>query len=263
MELTIEVASDFLFVGSGNYDLRDMDKLVYYSFFRTNQNITIPGTSIKGAVRSVAEAISNSCVIVKGNQEKLGINPCKFDLEKGKIQLCPACRIFGITDYSGRVCISDAVPLKIETEIIKIGELWGPRINRKKRKFYQNKLFNPVGNLRPEKNHRFVEAVRKGSRFSTSLRYQNLTEGELSLILYAMGVNQDYMIKIGGAKPRCLGTVRFIAGKLLVLSEDLLSFTEKSIAEIIRNSELIEPELLTQFKNEISKEKEYCPKGMY
>lgn len=261
LELSFEVISDFLFVGSGNYDFREKDKLVYYSFFRTNQNITIPGTSIKGAVRSVAEAISNSCVILKGSKENLAFNPCKFELENSK--LCPACNLFGITGYGGRVCFLDANPLKIETDVVKIGELWGPRINKRKRKFYQNKKFNPVGNLKPEKNYRFVEAAKKGSKFNTTLRFQNVTEGELSLILYAMGINQDYMIKLGGAKPRCFGTVRFTSSKFQVLGDDLVSFDEKSITEIMKKDDLIEKDLLNQFKKEISKENELCPKGMY
>ncbi|VVB88738.1 RAMP superfamily protein [uncultured archaeon] len=263
LELTIEVISEFLFVGSGNYHFREKDKLVYYSFFKTNQNITIPGTSIKGAVRGVAEAISNSCVILKGNTEKLVLNQCKFELEKDYFQLCPVCNLFGITGYGGRVCFLDANPLKIETDIVKISELWGPRVNKSKRKFYQNKKFNPVGNLKPEKNYRFVEAVKKGSKFNTTLRFENVTEGELSLILYAMGVNQDYMIKIGGAKPRCFGTVRFISGKFQVLSDDLVSFDEKPITEIMKKDELIEKDLLSLFKKEISKQDELCPKGMY
>lgn len=261
LELTIEVISDFLFIGSGSYDFREKDKLVYYSFFKTNQNITIPGTSIKGAVRSVAEAISNSCVKIKGKSEKLALTSCELEPENGK--LCPACNLFGTTGYGGRVCFLDANLLKIETEIVKIGELWGPRVNKSKRKFYQNKKFNPVGNLKPEKNYRFVEAVKKASKFNTTLRFQNVTEGELSLILYAMGINQDYMIKIGGAKPRCFGTVKFTSGKFQVLSDDLISLDEKSIAEIMKKDDLIKKDLFNQLKKEISKQNELCPKGMY
>jgi len=269
LELTIEVISDYLFVGSGNYDFRERDKLVYYSFFRTNGNITIPGTSIKGAVRSVAEAISNSCVSQrkKGRGEEKCASShfeCEFKPEKEKKELCPACSLFGTTGYGGRVSFSDASTFsKIEPEVVKISELWGPRINKGRRKFYQNKRFNPVGNLKPERNYRLVEAIKKASKFCTTLGFQNVSEAELSLLLHAMGIEQQYRIKIGGAKPRCFGTVRFTAGEFKVLSVDLLSFEKKPISEVMMNNDLIETEHLEQFKKEISKEEELCPKEMY
>lgn len=281
LELTIEVISDYLFVGSGNYDFRERDKLVYYSFFRTNGGIAIPGTSIKGAVRSVAEAISNSCVSQLAGRKRTGKNRYKQDerlppyIDKKHSHkpcddinnLCPVCRLFGTTGYGGRVSFLDAsLAAKPDIEIIKIGELFGPtnvtpeRNAPPKRKFYQNKKFNPV---KPESNYRFVEAVRKGSKFLTTVGFQNVTEAELSLLLHAMGIGQAYRIKIGGAKPRCFGTVSFIAGNFKGLSADLLSFEEKSVSEVMMNEDLIKTELLEQFIKEISKEEEFCPKEMY
>jgi len=270
LELELEVISDYLFVGSGNYDLREKDKLVYYSFFRTNGDIVIPGTSIKGAVRSVLEAISNSCVSQtrRGEGHFVTHKRCEFGLEK--TNLCPACKLFGTTGYAGRASFFDAHPEKSDIEIVKIHELFPPRINEGKRKFYQNKKFNPVRNKRQEKNYRFVEAVKKGSKFKSALSFQNIEKRELALLLYAMGIGQDYMIKIGGAKPRCFGTVRFIPTAIKLWADPLARVEEKSdrelgdfISDVLGHRDLIIDDLLRQFREGISKPSETCPMGVY
>ena len=271
LQFELEVTSDYLYVGSGNYDLGERD-IAYHSFFRTNGEIAIPGTSIKGGVRSAAEALSNSCV----SQGKERIHPefrgkCSFNLEKKKIDLCPSCKLFGTTGYAGRINFSDAMPEKCDVEIVKIHELFSPRNSKSGyRKFYQNKRHNPIGNLRPEKNYRFVEAVKKGSIFKISLSFHNLLKKEFALLFYAMGVGQDYMIKIGGAKPRCFGTVQFSPSNLKLWKDPLDKAEEKIAAElkdfvrdVLTSNELIIPDLLNQFRNEISKQTERCPKGMY
>ena len=274
LELVFEVVSDYLFVGSGGYDYSDEKKLVYYTFFRSKNEIIVPGSSLKGAVRSVAEAISNSCLRVISKKEQI-YRPnthmvCKFKVGKDEI-LCPCCGLFGTTGYSGRVNFSDASPIEHELEIVKIFELFSPRIIKRKRKFYENKQFNPIGNLTPEKNHRFVEAAKKGSRFRTRLRFLNITGDEFSLLLHAMGVNQDYQIKLGGAKPRCFGTVSFTPTRLLILDgEHPLEHREKEgkelnsfISEILKNRGLIFRNLLEQFRRGVTWLREPCPKGVY
>lgn len=275
MELKFEVVSDFFFVGSGGYDYSKAKNLVYYTFFKSGDKVAIPGSSLKGAIRSVAEAISNSCVSVvaskKGEKPPRSHERCKFELEKGIETLCPSCNLFGTTGYCGRVSFSDASPTKYEVEIVKIYDLFKPNNVWPKRKFYQNKQFNPIGNLKPEKNYRFIEAIKKGSAFNTEMTFFNVKKEELSLLLYAMGIKQDYKIKIGGAKPRCLGTVKFTPTRLFKLKENNpLDYEEKTqqelesfISEILKKDTLIEKSLLEQFKNEMSERSELCPKEVY
>lgn len=283
IKLEIQVISDYLFSGSGNYDFRKNDKLVYYTFFRTNNKLAIPGTSIKGSVRSVAEAISNSCVSQMAGRKKVGRNKYKDDEKKyfsrndsrlacnNYIKLCPTCSIFGTTDYSGKISFLDASPLKnVKTEIVKIGELFSPKIVKKQRKFYQNKRFNPIGNLIPEKQHRFVEAVKKNNKFVTLMKFQNLSEKELSLILYSMGIKQDYNIKIGGAKPRCFGIVKIQPLEIELLDTKALFsnniFIKKDldfIDEILENTDLLNKETFESFKKSMKFINDQCPKGNY
>lgn len=268
LDLQIQVVSDYLFVGSGGYDFRESDKLVYYTFFKCDNKIVIPGTSIKGAVRSVAEGISNSCLSQwkKGERFSRSHEKCKLNTN-----LCPSCKIFGTTGYSGRVSFSDTQSLKTDFEIVKIGELFPPVVYQQKRKYYQNKKFNPIGDLKPEKNYRFVEAIKKDSIFATTLNFQNLSEAELSLVLHSMGINQDFMIKIGGAKPRCFGTVKFQPKEIKLINRDLVLTPEKMfeskdvtwVREIMKNQSLINIPLFNKFKEEMKTKPEKCPRMSY
>jgi hypothetical protein len=85
-----------------------------------------------------------------------------------------------------------------------------------------------------------------------------------------MGVGQDYMIKVGGAKPRCFGTVRFIPINLKLWTDPLEKAEEQSgdglrnfISDVLACDNLVVPELLNQFRDKISKPDELCPKGAY
>jgi CRISPR type III-B/RAMP module RAMP protein Cmr6 len=273
--LDLKVISDYLFVGSGNYDFQYVKEakqnLVYYSFSRMNNRLVIPGSSIKGAVRNMLEAISNSCLSQEGKAEKKFVikthMPCK-DLDK----LCPACRVFGKTGYKGRVSFSDALPIEsIKTKIVKIAELFGPKPNYEKlaRKFYQHKKFVYSKDLSPERNYRFVEAVPKGKTFQTILSFENLREEEVSLLLYSMGIDQDYKIKIGGAKSRCFGAVEFTPTEIMLMDENFQISRETGVAlinriqKIMSHKDLIVFELLEQYKAEVNKFDEICPRGAY
>jgi len=227
MVFQIEVLSQYLYVGSGILDLftppGEKQEYAYYAFARRNGQLVIPGTGIKGAVRGVFEALTNSCVSQRRRAERMpgSHQPCQ-GIKKGEEQrasLCPACRLFGVTGYRGRVHFTDATPIDpIRTARIKISDLWPPR-QSKGRKFYQSKRFQSL-DMRPEKSHRYLEVVPKGSRFETALVFENLEEAEIGALLRALGLGPSsqksdgvlyaFPIKLGGAKPRCLGSVRFV-----------------------------------------------------
>ncbi len=237
LTLEIEVLSDYLYVGSGNLDLvrlPDDREQARYAFARRDGQLVIPATSIKGAVRAIFEAITNSCVrvvakttkqrgkVIKPDERPLFRNQGALAAWRGCEDinnLCPACRVFGTTGYRGRVHFSDAVPVGgVRTKTIQISDLWPPRQVRKARKFYQTKDFQRQ-DLRPRKNTRFLEVVPKGSRFRTTLYFENLSGAEMGALMRALGLGLHsskpdtivyaFPLKLGGAKPRCLGSARF------------------------------------------------------
>ncbi len=223
LKLAITVVSEYLFVGSGAFRFnprrtRDQPD-VWYTFCRTRGRMCIPGTSLKGAIRSIVEVISNSCVSQRKSGETIPEphRPCRFR-DPNAHTLCPACRLFGATGLRGRVWFSDAVAEpRIKTEVVKIGELWRPHYQATagKRRFYQVKA-TPRSDKRPQRNFRFVEVVCRGGRFLGRCGFENVCRAELGLILSALGLSDSrdgqlqtaFTPKLGGGKPRCLGAAR-------------------------------------------------------
>lgn len=286
LDLEVKVQSDFLYVGSGSILLNEL-KQSYYAFAKSEGRLIIPATSMKGPVRSVAEAISGSCVSqIYWKERNPGLKaPCKTKKDQeASSELCPTCGLFGTTGYMGRVRFVDAVPIgHLKPEIIKISDLWPPRVARA-RKFYQAKSFVPQDNNRPERNHRFLEVVPKDSIFATRLFFENTSPGEMSLLIRALGIgfpedvtdnpNPKYLvpIKIGGAKPRCLGAVRFaIKGicQLQVAKGDFLGATIDGIKaystmkEWLMDESLIDEVAWLRFIEGAKPMSESCPKELY
>ena len=281
LELEIEVVSEYLYVGSGNFELFNLNgrEQAYYTFTRRNGQLIIPGTGIKGAVRSIVEAISNSCVrqVAKGERAP-GHEACR-----DANTLCPACRLFGTTGYGGRVHFSDAVPLReVGTQKIKISDLWPPR-QAKGRKFYYARSFQPL-DMQPEKNHRFIEGVPKGSKFAATLYFENLSTAEMGLLVRAIGLDfsrQDpsrvvyaFPIKLGGAKPRCLGAAYLRPRQLYLIPEgpDLFSAlltggkpspASDNIKVWLKDESLLDRQAWEAFCREAKRKDEPCPREMY
>lgn len=291
LELEIEVLSDYLYVGSGAI-LLDSQKGAYYAFARCGEQLVIPGTGIKGPVQSIVEAISNSCVRLISHRGRERISSKVHQAcdgvpsdQEGKARLCPACRLFGTTGYRGRVYFADALPLgQIQPRIVKIADLWPPRQN-KGRKFYEAKAFRELENQKPERNHRFLEAVPKGARFATTLFFENADVSEMGLIIRALGLDRHpeqpenmvyaFPIKIGGAKPRCLGAVRFHPKRIALLpnaAEGLFRALAQGgenrplkpiILEWLQNETLLDQEAWRQFRQQAKQQQEPCPKDLY
>lgn len=180
-------------VGSGDIALAS-DGKAYLPFYKKGEKYTIPGSSLKGVIRSVAEAISYSCDPFRGDK----CDAIKPDTPA----LCPACSTFGAMGYQGRISISDAILVKGETKIVNIPVLWPPRNELKGRKFYIHG--------KPAEGEVETEVINQNATFEFVLTFQNLADWELGLIFLAMGLDNTFHLKLGGAKPRCYGSIRFL-----------------------------------------------------
>lgn len=286
LELTIEVQSDFLHAGSGLLELAP-DGRAYAAFSRRGEQLVLPATGLKGAVRAIVEAISNSCVSQRGADERVSGQHARCrevrPRREGEAQLCPACRVFGATGWRGRVHFTDGLAgPQVKPQIVKIGALWAPRLAQG-RKFYAVGSFQRLDE-RPERNYRFIEAVPKGSRFTAQLRFESATAAELGLVARGLGLDRQadkpdgvvYALtpKLGGAKPRCLGAVRFRPTRLLVVpsaSSGLLAGLaaggqQRPVLQEIRAwldaQELLDQEVWKQLKDR-SRQADPCPQEVY
>lgn len=200
----IIVALSPLHIGSGIIDLGQDVELIK-TVVRTGGRVVIPGSSLKGAIRSVAEAISESCVCKFSRQVQQAL-PRNFRDCRQKERLCVACRMFGAMGYQGNIAIQDAPQIQGQIVTERVPELYRPQIRRGARdvpgrKFYMHG--NAASGSTP------VEACEVGSKFRFVVQVDNLTQEEWGLLLTALGHHPDYpfKLKIGGAKPVCFGSI--------------------------------------------------------
>ncbi len=163
----------------------------------------IPGTTLKGAFRSYVEKILRT----------LSQHVCDpFNHENGKsdrfcgdqwknlkhsppmteayTMSCPACRLFGSTQFMGRLATADAVPAKrLPTE-----KRDGVGIDRHSGGAYPGAKFD-------------FEVVPAGSEFKTKISIRNFELWQLGLFLLALRDFTQGFIRIGSAKSRGLGGI--------------------------------------------------------
>jgi len=204
-----------LFVGSGGVGIQD--GRMFYRFASSEGNLIIPASSLKGALRSMVEALSPSClgVIKDGKYE----DACQVD---DPLDLCPACGLFGALGYQGRLTFEDAYcQPDAQTQVVAFKQRSSPRWaaadtemwrDAKRsfnwRKFYTRDL--PAGSRLIPQDER-VEQVLDGATFETGIMFRSLRPWELGLLLLSMGIvpGCEFNWKLGGGKNRGLGLVRF------------------------------------------------------
>lgn len=216
----------------------------------------IPGSSLKGAFRSITEAISYSCTLSpKGDV----FRSCSI---RDNNDICVCCNIFGAMGFMGRVRFSKATLVdKADYQNKKpktpkmLAALNEPKKKLKARKFYLSidylsKSFWASGSAgdyyvtvkkgyRNENGHFIIkerydnrESLRNGKfvepyeyvpediEFEFTISFENLTKAEIGLVLIGMGLNQEngveFYPRLGGAKPLCFGVVEVKAKDFVI-----------------------------------------------
>lgn len=214
------------------------------AFVRSNDVRVIPGSSLKGAVRSVVEAITPSTVGKVGRRtnipqdlqeprqlkrEQRGARPLRPPVEN---PLSPADRMFGVMDYLGQVQFWDGAQIGDEVVLVQVPSLFQPREGGKApgRKFYQHG--------RPASGNTPTEAVPAGGRFGLRCDFENLSAAELGVLLIALGQGEGKLhLKLGGGKPVCYGSVRIHVGSLRVRGDVVADYldwagTEETVSPV-------------------------------
>jgi len=201
-------------------------------FIRRNGIPCIPGTSLKGVIRSICEIVANGCSIVDSADEQH--SKC---WESNN--LCTTCQMFGFVNkgnsYQGNVSISDALLKRSprdhrnwEKEVIGLSS---PKITHKP--FYgkeRNKIkiyHHQAGKTRISNEHlfprnskmkRIVEVAPAGSEFVFDVEFRNLTNTQLDFLLYALVLEPEMAHKVGGARPLGAGSSK-IDIEIITLNE--------------------------------------------
>lgn len=176
----------------------------------------IPGSSLKGTIRSQASAIAmrKGLEVCSGLSKSTCMENKRYvDTETGEQRLsdfiekelrygspekateaffktaCLMCRIFGAPSYASKVTFSDAYPVGN----VRLGVRTGVAISRKTGAV----AFGPYQ----------VEYVEPGSRFTFSVTMRNLPNYALGLIAYVLKMMMDGEVAIGGFKTRGFGKI--------------------------------------------------------
>jgi CRISPR/Cas system CSM-associated protein Csm3 (group 7 of RAMP superfamily) len=177
---------------------------------RVNGTPVIPGSSLKGCVRAIVEAISPACV--RATESRDIPIPCGLRGCASKEHLCIACRIFGAQNFQGLIRFSDFRLIEGVVEIAEVPQLFQPRPREglyfrgrfvRGRKFYMHGAKQAQGTGQ-------IEVCRSGSRFRGRLDVTNLSEAQLGLVLSGLGLDPQHTFrpKLGGAKPACYGSIQ-------------------------------------------------------
>lgn len=177
------------------------------SFQAVDGRLTIPGSSLKGPVRSLVETITYACVNKPGHRwqkhERDLFGECRYHSQRRQGKLCIACQMFGAMGYEGQIHFADAPQVAGETNVHFIPAQHQPQRSNERR-HYPHDLKDPNDPQWP------LEVALPDSRFHLTIRFQNLAAGELGLLLIALGQSDPPIcLKVGAGKNSGLGAVRF------------------------------------------------------
>ena len=153
----------------------------------------IPGSSLKGVLRTVGEGLWSSVIGKYVHEENKGNPVCdvlKERLSPNRLvkKFCPVCLTYGVPGLMSKVLVGDFFPLNYS-----IGVVTQASIHRKKG---------------TAQNPRQIEYVEPGSTFSGKLVMTNAPNWMIALVLASLYLIDNGFVKLGGNKSRGFGTVK-------------------------------------------------------
>jgi len=191
---------------------------VFYPLKREDGKIVIPGTSIKGTIRTYAEALSYSCHLDPQNI-------CGNDENKN---LCIDCSIFGTSGFGtsgkkfstiGKVHFNDVF---VDQKSLKLTQVGLPRQYKGRGSNGQLRIYShkiTVNNF-----HDFqYEAIDARNTFEFEIEFHGMDEKELGLLVLAMGCDKDnsFGVKFGHGKSQGYGSAKIEIKELWMVSKNI------------------------------------------
>lgn len=206
IDLTITPDGPIL-IKSGLPTISGPDMAFVTTWRNGTQEVYLPGSSLKGTLRSHAERIARTLnpvaacnPFVEAKQAEAFCGLCFEERKKAKEELgnprvyadsCPICRLFGSTWFAGRLATEDAYavgqpPKRQQRDGVGIDRFTGGSA--------QGVKFD-------------LEVVTEGT-FATRLHLRNFELWQLGLVGFVLTDLADGLIRVGAAKSRGLGRVR-------------------------------------------------------
>jgi len=223
-----------------------------------DQKLSIQGSSLKGCIRSLYEAMTKSCICkTKARREAIpdGYRECTTDPKKGRVDVCPACKVFGALNWQGLVEFSDAKGQTMGFTTGFMPSLYRPRPDQRQAYFTQGKVagrkfyYHTVRAIDKGQNQGIpVQEAAKEYTFTTELHFKNLQDAELGTLLTVLGQDSAYPIalKVGGGKPIGMGTMTVTVDAIDQMT-GTKSLKERYISYTLPESAHLTGEALQQF----------------
>jgi CRISPR-associated RAMP protein (TIGR02581 family) len=199
-----------LLVKTGYATIIGADMAPVETYRNGHKEVYLPGSSLKGVFRSHMEKVINSI------KPQVACNPFQRPNDAGDnlyrsfcgahfrnqdpsyeiyAGSCPACRLFGSTEFAGRLAVQDAY-LVVEEDKLQplIEHRDGVAIDRL------------TGGAKPGAKFD-LEAVTADTTFSTMLHLRNFEIWQLGLLFVIIQEMEDELIRIGSGRSRGLGKI--------------------------------------------------------
>jgi hypothetical protein len=249
----------------------------------------IPGSSLKGLLRSLGEIVGGGCYVTGFYDKKdANFSPCNNAGE-----LCITCRMFGMMErgkgarvHKGKVSIGDALlkedqPATSRFQILlsNCGTRHEPfyrsphtgTLDGKSRKmyFHQPNRKDSVPNVPENLKSRawYINALMPVHNFEFDVQFSNLSKKELDLLLYILVLEEDVKAnldesgqslqgplrhKVGNAKPLGLGSCHIGISQLTLLANPKKRFTSINSHDCVLKGDDLEEEIGKRINHYIS-----------
>jgi CRISPR-associated protein Csm3 len=183
------------------------------------ETVYIPGSSLKGVIRSYCEKVARTlgilcCNPLLNSDEDDDKPDCscgrKVDIKKKRAEIpvpeiykkhsCHLCKLFGSTGIASRIFIEDAYP---KSNLKPYGKRTNTAINRATGAVQEHQLFS-------------MRVMAEGTRFHSEIHVRNFELWQLGLLGLAIRDLHRERIRIGFAKSRGLGKVKGTIKKLTI-----------------------------------------------
>lgn len=231
-------AVDHLYIGTGNVDFDSRTGLSAKTMIEDGHAV-IPGSSVKGAIRHVARAISDGCI-----EASEGIRLSLASKQRGKcymppklepdLKICIVCDMFGMMGLGSKISVSDFTAENCTTVQRKVPTQYSPQPDKPCYKEDERHIgykfyYTECDSREMLPHYDTIYAVKAGTVFTGEIRFIGLDETELYLLLFSIGLGgiqyQDgdgnlqtvkFSHKLGGYRADGYGTVNFICTELIL-----------------------------------------------
>ena len=215
VERTLVVGSGRGEISPGGVDIPQI-KMTVLEGDKPQEVPYIPGSSLKGSIRSVCETVIRTFIPDYKDSKILCYENApeeRTDCGKEGKPMCMICDTFGNTNRASKVAVDDAFLTEQSLSNLDalIQQRTGIRINRQTGTVVAGALYT-------------AEFVPKGTEFEFNLLFTNILPAELKLVLLAMRLFNEGRFKMGGQKSRGMGSVSFHVDKVVTYLPKLYRF---------------------------------------